>query len=142
MTAALIAGLLAAVVTYALQTSVHKDPVRLVCDATELPSSRHRNITQMKILDDPVKGRSRIAIIQLQGHIFWGNVAAIQEHIMQILDEKMEKGGHVYRVLIDFTLVLGIDTTASQYFERMVEVSLFGRIARNDLLISLVLSLH
>ena len=121
MTSALIAGLLAAVVTYALQTSIDKNPVRLVCDATELPSSRHRNISQMKILDNPSKGRSRIVIIQLQGHIFWGNVAAIQEHIMEILDEKMKRGGDVYRVLIDFTLVLGIDTTASQYFERMVE---------------------
>ena len=121
MTAALIAGLLAAVLTYALQTSVDKNPVRLVCDATELPSSRHRNISQMKILDDPIIGRSRIVIIQLQGHIFWGNVAAIQEHIMEILDEKMKQGGDVYRVLIDFTLVLGIDTTASQYFERMCE---------------------
>lgn len=121
MTAALLAGLLAAVVTYALQTSVDKDPVRLVCDATEFPSSRYRNNTSQKILDDPAKGRSRIVIIQLQGHLFFGNVAAIQERIMEILDEKMQQGGDVYRVLIDFTLVLGIDTTASQYFERMVE---------------------
>jgi len=121
MTAALIAGLLAAVLTYALQTSVDKDPVRLVCDATELPSSRYRNITSQKILEDPTKGRSRIAIIQLQGHIFWGNVAVIQDRILEILDKKMQRGGDVYRVLIDFTLVLGIDTTASQYFERMVE---------------------
>lgn len=121
MTAALLAGLLAAVVTYALQTSVDKDPVRLVCDATDFPSSRYRNISSQKILDHSTKGRSRIVIIQLQGHLFFGNVAAIQERIMDILDEKMQQGGDVYRVLIDFTLVLGIDTTASHYFERMVE---------------------
>ena len=71
--AAMIAGVVAAVSTYAVQSMTYLNPVRGTMSATTLRSSRYdRPHSAQEVLDDPSKGRSRIMVIQLQGHLFFG----------------------------------------------------------------------
>ena len=94
MTAALIAGVIAALSTYAVQVSWnlgtystkilihrlthclclqsinHQDPIRQILSATTLRSSDwNRCATARAILENDVTGRSRILVFQLQGHV-------------------------------------------------------------------------
>ena len=70
MTAALIASVIAALSTYAVQSITHQDPVRGHMTAESLRSSVwNRSPDALKILDDAKAGRQRILVIQLQGHV-------------------------------------------------------------------------
>ena len=76
MTAALLAGILSALSTYAVQSVKNIHPIFRIMHATTLRSSSwERPSDAMAILDDTDTGRSRILIFQLQGHLFFGNVA-------------------------------------------------------------------
>lgn len=70
MTAALIAGIIAALSTYAVQSITHHYPIRGVMTAESLRSSRWtRSQAAVAILDDETWGRKRILVLQLQGHV-------------------------------------------------------------------------
>lgn len=70
MTAALVAGIIAALSTYAVQSITHHDPVRGVMTAESLRSSSwNRSPESLSILNDDEKGRKKILILQLQGHV-------------------------------------------------------------------------
>lgn len=71
--AAMIAGVVAAVSTYAVQSMTYLNPIRGTMSATTFRSSRYdRPHGAHQVLDDPTRGRSRILVIQLQGHLFFG----------------------------------------------------------------------
>lgn len=70
MTAALIAGIIAALSTYAAQSITHINPIRdMITGATMRSSSWDRSPEAIAILDDEQIGRNRILLIQLQGHV-------------------------------------------------------------------------
>ena len=70
MTAALIAGVISALSTYAAQSINYHDPIRQVLTATSLRSSTWtRSASARSILENDRTGRSRILIFQLQGHV-------------------------------------------------------------------------
>ena len=70
MTAALIAGVIAALSTYAVQSINYQSPIRQVLTASNLRSSAWtRCAASRAILEDDTSGRSRILIFQLQGHV-------------------------------------------------------------------------
>jgi SulP family sulfate permease len=70
MTAALIAGIIAALSTYVVQSVVHPNPIRSISTAATLRSSAwNRCAEASNILDDEFNGRSRILLIQLQGYV-------------------------------------------------------------------------
>jgi SulP family sulfate permease len=74
----MIAGVLAAISTYAVQSITYLSPIRGTMCAATLRSSRFtRNPRANEILDDPLNGRQRIFVIQLQGHLFFGNMVRI-----------------------------------------------------------------
>ncbi len=117
MNAAMIAGGISAVSTYAVQTIAYLHPIRGQMTAVTLRSSRRdRNRLANVILDDPDIGRTRILVIQLQGHMFFGNMAQLNESISNILDSKDKDKGHIqpWIIIMDFSLVLGIDSSAAQ----------------------------
>jgi len=75
MDAAMVAGALAAISTYAVQSIKYMSPIRgTMCAATLRSSKFHRDKRADKVLDDAVIGRHRIFVIQLQGHLFFGNM--------------------------------------------------------------------
>lgn len=135
MTAALIAGIIAAMSTYAAQSIANANPIRGTMNASTLRSSTwNRSKLAMNILDDPHKGRSRIMIFKLQGHLFFGNVAQITDRMKAILQEKRGTDEEPWIVIMDFTLVVGMDSSAAHAIAKLkkvmhnafgVEVSIF-----------------
>lgn len=132
MDAAMLAGAVSAVVTYAVQTVVHLHPVRGWMSAVTLRSSvKNRTRAALEILDDSVLGgRGRILVVQLQGHLFFGNVAQLNESVNGSLlgstnsdgDRSNSGNGATIQqpfqkpwiLIMDFSLVLAIDTSATQ----------------------------
>lgn len=77
MTAALIAGVIAALTTYAVQSINYQNPIRQVLTASTLRSSAWtRCVKSREILENDATGRARILIFQLQGHVSTGTVLA------------------------------------------------------------------
>ena len=115
MNAAMIVGAVSAVLTYALQTVTYLDPIRGYMSAATLRSSkRNRNRECNEILDSEKTGRNNILVIQLQGHLFFGNSASLNQNIHTILNQKRLSFEMPVIVILDFSLVLGIDSSAAQ----------------------------
>ena len=116
MTTGLIVGILCAAVTFAVNAGpAHLDPIRGAMPATTLMSSRWRGLKARRILDE-VKGRRRILCVQLQGHIYFANLDQFTEGVKKALQQQLreDEGGPPFRfVILDFTLVLGLDTSAA-----------------------------
>ena len=110
MTPALIAGIAVALTTYALQSVQNLDPVFNVTNAETLRSSEWTRPSEaMTILDSSSTGRSRILVVQLQGNLFFGNVVDMGDSIAQALVREKP-----LIVILDFTLVVCMDTSAVQ----------------------------
>eukprot|EP00536_Pseudo-nitzschia_multiseries_P007383 jgi/Psemu1/296543/fgenesh1_pm.174_\ len=135
MTAAMVAGILTALFAYAAQSINYHHPIRQVLTATSLRSSVWMRCAKAQsILSSSQTGRSRILIFQLQGHLFFGNIALLTDSIKDILKEKAEEGDLPIVVIVDFTLVLGIDSSAAHAVAKLkkmlhrvfkVELSIF-----------------
>jgi SulP family sulfate permease len=117
MTAGLVAGLLAALFTYMLQSLLDKNPVRLSCNTSKLPSSKWRTLAQRKVLESS-RGRNKILLFQLQGHLFFGNLPKISKTVFTFLEEQ-QKNGDIESVILDFSLVLGVDSTSTSFISKM-----------------------
>jgi len=127
MEAAMVAGGIAAVSTYAVQNVAYLSPIRGVMPATTLRSSDwNRNAASEAILVNSDTGRSRILVIQLQGHLFFGNTAFLTDQMHDLLSPSSKKkednetesnvSGEMkvpLVLIIDFGLVLGIDSSAA-----------------------------
>jgi len=73
MEAALGAGAVSALLTYAIQSVAYPKPIRGEMTAATLRSSAlNRSPSAFEILDNNETGRLRICVIQLQGHLFFG----------------------------------------------------------------------
>jgi SulP family sulfate permease len=126
MEAAMIAGIIAAVSTYAVQSVAYLSPIRGHMPATTLRSSQmNRNPAAQNILNSD-QGRSRILVIQLQGHLFFGNMAHFTENMHQLLQEKTGVTGcsesdslAPFIIIVDFSLVLSIDSSAAQAIAKL-----------------------
>ncbi len=115
MDAALIAGAITAVSTYAVQTVAYLEPVRgFMSGATLRSSQKNRGYRANAILDSSENGRCRILVIQLQGHIFFGNVSQLNQSMNEILCSSKQSFMPPLIVIVDFSLVLGIDSSAAQ----------------------------
>lgn len=135
MTAALVAGIMAALSTYAVQSVTNLDPIfRIMTASTLRSSSWTRSRTELEVLEDKVTGRSRILIVQLQGHLFFGNIAALTDSIKRVINEKTGAHDEPVIVILDFTLVVGMDSSAAHAVAKLkgilhrvfkVEVTIF-----------------
>merc|ERR1712048_803259 len=115
MTPALAAGVVVAMTTYAVQNITYVDPIFTITTAETLRSSAWtRPSDAMAVLDSSDTGRSRIMVIQLQGNVFFGNVVDMADAIKSRLAE-MEP----IVVIIDFTLVVAMDSSAAQSINKL-----------------------
>jgi SulP family sulfate permease len=114
MEAALIAGVISALLTYAIQSVAYPKPIRGSMTAATLRSSEwNRSPRAFAILDSKMTGRQRIFVLQFQGHLFFGNVSLFNVGVKDLVGNKpLDKRPCV--VIMDFTLVLGIDSSAAQ----------------------------
>ena len=67
-------------------------------------------------------------IFQLQGHIFFGNIAQLTDTIKRILREKEDTEDVPIVVIVDFTLVVGMDSSAAHAVAKLKKIihRLFG----------------
>ncbi|KAL3808111.1 hypothetical protein ACHAXA_001017, partial [Cyclostephanos tholiformis] len=115
MDQALVAGLVAALSTYVAQSIVYQDPIRGTMTGARLRSSAwNRSIEAQRILQDPRTGRESIYVVFLQGHIFFGNVVNLAEDMKRGLHERRRAGNEPVVVILDFSNVLGVDSSAAQ----------------------------
>jgi len=114
MEAALLAGAISALLTYAIQSVAYPKPIRGSMTAATLRSSEwNRSPDAFEILDSEVTGRIRILVVQFQGHLFFGNVSMFSDGLKEIIRSNPEDK-RPYIIIIDFTLVMGIDSSAAQ----------------------------
>jgi SulP family sulfate permease len=115
MDQALVAGLVAALSTYVAQSIVYQDPIRGAISGARLRSSAwNRSSEAQRILLDPKIGRDRIYVVSLQGHIFFGIIVKLVEDVKRRLNEKRQAGDKPAVVILDFSNVLGVDSSAAQ----------------------------
>ena len=70
MSAAIVTGVITALMTYVIQTIHYQNPIRGSMLASSLRSSqRNRSLDANVILEDRYKGRRKVYVIQLQGHV-------------------------------------------------------------------------
>ena len=80
MTAGLVAGVISALSTYTVQSITALDPIFTITAATTLRGSVWlRSSEASEFLRDPLKGRARVFVVQLQGHLFLETVLASQK---------------------------------------------------------------
>ena len=107
MTAGLIAGVFAALSVYAAQSINYINPIRKVVSATTLHSSVWtRPATQLSILNDEHTGRSRILLVQLQGHLFFGNSNQFTETLKEMLADRHGTDCEPFVVRLVFSRVM------------------------------------
>lgn len=120
MDAALVAGIIAALSTYAAQSIAYQYPIRGSMSAARVRSSAwNRSSEAERILADPQTGRQRIFVIQMQGHIFFGNATTMADEINKLLTEKHGTEMQPIVVVLDFSPVLGMDSSAAQAIAKL-----------------------
>ena len=113
MTAGLALGVICAALTFTLQTSRHVTPIRGRMCAQTLRSSRWRSVKAKEVLN---KLSRHIIAIQLQGHLFFGNATILAAEVERIIRHSVVVFGRndIWFVILDFTLVVGIDSSAAE----------------------------
>lgn len=120
MSGGLIAGVFAALSVYAAQSITYMNPIREILPATTLRSSVWtRPAAELAILNSDVVGRTRVLLVQLQGHLFFGNVTQLTDPVKKLLAERKGTDLEPLIVILDFTLVLGLDSSAAHAVAKM-----------------------
>jgi sulfate permease, SulP family len=109
MTAGLGAGVVLAAVTFTSQTSKHIPPIRGQMNAHTIRSTARRSPEVSSLLRIH---SNRIHVIQLQGTIFFGNATLVTAELRRLLKLMEEADNQIWCIIFDFTLVLGIDSSA------------------------------
>lgn len=111
---AVILGLLIAVILFAVSYS-WADVIRAELSGATYHSRMVRSRQQQALLDQMAP---RLAIFQLQGFIFFGTANTISDRVKQRFDDPDEvRPGYV---ILDFSRVTGLDSTASISFSKIV----------------------
>ncbi|KXS17779.1 hypothetical protein M427DRAFT_245685 [Gonapodya prolifera JEL478] len=91
-----------------------KSVIRNSCTGADLRSTVHRLARQQLFLDHV---GYQIRILRLHGSIFFGTVKQLDEQIMELLDNSST--GPPRFLVIDFSIVSGMDYSASEAFHRI-----------------------
>ena len=118
----LLAGLFSALSVYIFQSVQVQHPISDHSSAALLRSSKwNRSADAKAILDDEKVGSSRICIIQLQGHLFFGNLTKLNDSLDEVITQHEVRHGKAWILILDFSQVLGIDASAAMGFAKIKE---------------------
>lgn len=106
MTEGLALGCVLAAFTFTFQAQYHTKILRGEMSASTLRSTARRSERFVVVLQENAQ---RIHIMQLQGNLFFGNATMLSANILKIVQENE---GSIWCLLLDFTLVVGIDSSA------------------------------
>jgi len=135
MTTGLLLGVGLSALTFVMQTSSYVKPIRRKLRASTLKSTKWRTPLVRRELSSLL---GHVLVIQLQGNLFFANSTALAEELESILESDRRDGDRertgwveggrgeeskeesftrtwreIKLVLLDFTLVLGIDSSAA-----------------------------
>ncbi|GMH62705.1 hypothetical protein TL16_g03534 [Triparma laevis f. inornata] len=118
MTAGLAAGMVLAAITFVVDAGpAHLSPIRGHMPATTLRSSKWRSVEARDILNKS-DGLRRIVCVQLQGHLYFANLTQFTDAVKEIIEERK---GFTRFLVLDFTLVIGIDSSAAFSLLKLVD---------------------
>ena len=115
MTAGLAVGVMCGTLTFTIQQAKHAHPIRGAMTAATIASRKWRCAEANERLRAE---RKKILVVQLQGTIFFGNSTPLADAIMQHL----RRLGDARVLLLDFTLVTAIDSSATETVAKLAHV--------------------
>jgi sulfate permease, SulP family len=118
MTAGLALGVICATLTFTLQTSRNVPPIRAIRSACTLRSSRWRSQQMKSVLN---QHSASISVVQLQGNLFFGNATLLSSKVEAML-QKARTSEAIRFVILDFTLVLAIDSSAADTIGNIYDI--------------------
>lgn len=116
MTAGLGVGCVLAAFTFTYQTQHHTKILRGQKSAMTLRSTSHRSTPFVSLLQD---NAHRIHVMHLQGNIFFGNATVLSGEISKVVQQC---DGDIWCLLLDFTLVVGIDSSAVEIVAKIPNI--------------------
>lgn len=115
MAAGLAFCVICAAVTFTLQEGNFFSPIRGSMTARTLRSSQWRS----QASEDFILPKLRhVTVFQLQGTLFFGNVSSISQEVEECLQDA---GRAVWFLVLDFSLVVSIDSSAAGTLVKLVE---------------------
>lgn len=111
MNQGLAVGALLACLTFVMQSASTPTnaPIRGSMSAATLRSNVWRTTEELDVLDH--ESRS-IHVVQLKGHLFFGNVNQLSEYVRELFEDSTE-WENIRFLVLDFTLVVGLDSSAA-----------------------------
>ncbi|EQC39095.1 hypothetical protein SDRG_03303 [Saprolegnia diclina VS20] len=114
MNEGLAVGALLACITFVVQ-SAPAGPLRGSMSAATLRSTAWRSTADLEILDCMMRN---VHVVQLKGHLFFGNIHKLSEYVAKILDDSP----HLEYLVVDFTLVVALDSSAADRLTKLKHV--------------------
>ena len=111
----ILAGIIIACCFFVVQTSRRKT-VRSIFDGSVARSTVRRHMTQRHFLDEV---GTQTQIIKLQGFLFFGTINSVEDLIRRALDIAAWNQNPIRFLIVDFTLVSGVDFSAAEAFTRI-----------------------
>ncbi|KAF0700441.1 Aste57867_9025 [Aphanomyces stellatus] len=114
MNEGLAVGALLACITFVAQ-SAPAGPLRGSMSAATLRSSAWRSTADLETLD---RVSRNVHVVQLKGHLFFGNIHKLSEYIANLLESYPE----LECMVVDFTLVVAMDSSAADRLAKLKHV--------------------
>ncbi|CDU25315.1 uncharacterized protein (N-terminal fragment) [Sporisorium scitamineum] len=111
----ILAGIIIACCFFVVQTSRRKT-VRAIFDGSVARSTVRRHMIQRHFLDEV---GTQTQIIKLQGFLFFGTINSVEDLIRRALDIAAWNQNPIRFLIVDYTLVSGVDFSAAEAFLRI-----------------------
>lgn len=111
----IISGIIVACLFFVIQTS-RRRTVRAVLDGSIARSTVRRHTTQRQFLDE-VGQQSQV--VKLQGFLYFANISGVEQLIRRGLDIAAWQEHPIRFLIVDFSLVNGVDFSAAEAFTRI-----------------------
>ncbi|TKY89922.1 hypothetical protein EX895_001219 [Sporisorium graminicola] len=111
----ILAGIIIACFFFVVQTSRRKT-VRAIFDGSVARSTVRRHMIQRHFLDEV---GTQTQIIKLQGFLFFGTINSVEDLIRRALDIAAWNQNPIRFLIVDYTLVSGVDFSAAEAFLRI-----------------------
>lgn len=111
----ILVGIILSTFFFVIQAS-RKTPIRAIFSGSIAKSTVRRHYFQQKFLKQVAK---QIYVCKLGGYMFFGTIGRVEKAIRQFLEERTFEENPMRYLVMDFTLVSGVDYSAAETFIRM-----------------------
>ncbi|KAE8215967.1 hypothetical protein CF327_g837 [Tilletia walkeri] len=112
----ILAGIVFACLFFVLQASRGRNTIRAIFDGSIARSTVRRHITQRRFLEQV---GTQTQILKLQGFLFFGTINSVEDLIRRALDIAAWQRNPIRFMIVDFSLVSGLDFSAAEAFTRL-----------------------